>query len=584
MAVDTYRRAMSQRLWSRPVGADATAEVRLESGAEAGAVRYRIAFPFLVGDDAADDLQVTGEGRVADHQLRSEGGLPVSDVVVSIPGEFDVERLLVRSREERLMLYLPSPALIELVEQAVDGDGAAAEALLDRFDTPVQVPLVCGSFLGVSGVVDLIAALARADRYAASVLHSYRYAIVRGALASRAGLHIEDLGELRALVEGLDGIEQIGALSVVEAIGDVVATVHDTRAETEALLEALDADYGRLDEESDGLLTACLLAQIVCTEGVEAAQAFEVPRKLPPRGHYDRRKRAVFQAEYGERGRAWRRLLNAARRQSADEIGYVLAYALYWTGEESRTDARLDELLLRGAERVAEHKRLVKLETKAQYRRLIAAGHRLRGAHCFGPAAANFAAARTLAAEYDALPEWEPILAEGLVRSRALSKAGDVGAAVDTLDRTIEALLASGPPTPVANRSVRHLTAQKAEIDAERYRSEAPRLARHLLEEARAHYAALGFERSRAKVERLLDSLPEAVTAGEPASPEAPAPLPTEPAATAGDAVEAAGDGAGPELEGASADDEDWLEHVDYGDDEAARRAYEETFDDAYAG
>ncbi|MDZ7701525.1 MAG: hypothetical protein U5J98_05355 [Halobacteriales archaeon] len=571
---------MTSRAWARPVDGDGTAQVSVESTDESGPIRYRIEFPFMVGDTSTADVQVTGVGSLVDHELRSEDGLPVSDLIVSIPAEATVERLLVRSREEPVVVHLPSGPVLEACDRALDGDEDAAGMLLDRFASPVELPFVCGSFLALDETVELVRALARADRYARSLLHSYRYAIVRGAVVSKAGLHVRTYRELVALADGLDGVEEIGAVSVVEALGDVMATVAGSPGETEALLDALGADFESVDDESDGLLTACFLAQLACVDGVEAAQRFEVPRRLPPRGNYDRRKRAVFHADYGERGRAWRRLLNAARRQSEDEIGYVLAYALYWTGEESRTDSRMDELLLRGAETVAAHKRLDKIAAKARYNRLMAAGHRLRAAHCWGPSATAFADARELAEQRSYLAEWEPILAEGIVRSRQLSTRGDHGAAVQSLDRTIEALLAAGPPTAVANRSVRHLKAQKSEIDAQRYRSEAPAIAQHLLEEARAHYDALDFERSRAKIDRQLGRLPpEAAEEAAPGPADDEPPLAEAPAPAAADGGPA--DSGAAAVEPSEADD-DWLESIEYPDEDEPRGGYDDRFEDPY--
>lgn len=42
--------------WGRPVGAEADARVSLESAETADVTRYRIAFPFLVGDDIANGI------------------------------------------------------------------------------------------------------------------------------------------------------------------------------------------------------------------------------------------------------------------------------------------------------------------------------------------------------------------------------------------------------------------------------------------------------------------------------------------------------------------------------------------------
>jgi hypothetical protein len=262
----------------------------------------------------------------------------------------------------------------------------------------------------------------------------------------------------------------------------------------------------------------------------------------------------------------------------------VLAYTLYWTGEESRSDSRMGELLLRGAERVAAHTGQRKIERKARYKRLLVAGHRLRGTHCWEPSVANFEAAWELAVTYPFLPEWEPILAQGLVRSRGLSVAGDHEGAVEVLDRTLEAYLLADPPKSVANESVRHLRAQKCEIESLRYRSEDPARARELLAEARAYYEAIGFDRSREKIERQLAAVPEAPTADTPPASEPEAPT----SASSVEAVDAEPPpdevvvaAAEPTAEPADLDD-DWLDSVEYPDEAELNAEYDEKFEDPY--
>ncbi|MFB6353583.1 MAG: hypothetical protein ABEJ92_05800 [Halobacteriales archaeon] len=570
---------MSARSWERPVGDGADARVTLEPDGSAGAARYRVAFPFLVGDQSAADVQVTGTGTLEAHHVRSDAGRPVSDIEVSLPDEADLERLIVRSRPERIVVHLPSPALLETADRARDGDAAALDALVERFPSPVQIPMVCGSFLGPDDTLDLTQELVRHDRHVQSTLHAYRYAIVRGALVSRAGLHVRTYGELLDLVGGLDAIPEIGSVGLVDALADVMATVHDTPAETERLLDELGVDAETLHERDEGRFTACLLAHIAVSSGVEAALAYEVPRNLPPRGHYDRRKRGVFRADYGDRGPAWRRLLNAARRRSDDEVAEVLAHTLYWTGEESRSDSRMAELLLRGAALVAEHAGRWKVERRARFGRLVAAGHRLRGTHCWGPSIANFEAARELAAEHAFLPAWKPVLARGLVRSRQLSVAGEHERAVGVLDRTLEAFLGADPPQSVANQSTRHLRAQKCEIEAKRHTDEAPGRAHACLEEARRLYDVIGYERSRERIERQLASLEAAHAVEASAAPgsEPPAGVPgveTERPPPAVAEADAPADGAVPDELG-----EDWLERLDYGDEDDRYEAYEGAYE-----
>jgi len=581
----SMRKDMAAHAWVRPLGQDSVARVTLDATQGSRERRYRVEFPFVVGGSSAEDVLVTGAGNLDHHHLRARSGLPTSELVVSVPAAADLERLVVRARGDRFVIHLPSTRLLDACHRVVEGDlDGSASAVIDAFRSPVQIPLVCGSFLELDEVLRLVEGVVRHDRYVQSMLHSYRYAIVRSALVSKAGLHVGTYRALVQLVNGLDAISEIGAVSLVHALGDVVGTVHGTPDDTLRLLDSLGLAFDALDAGNDGLFTTVFLAHLACTEGVEAAERYEVPTKLPPRGHYDRRKRGVFMAGYGDRGRAWRRLLNAARRESPVEVGKVLAHTLYWTGEEARDDSRTTELLLRGAAAVAAHASLYAIEHKARFKRHLAAGHRLRGTHCWGPSMANFEAARGLARDNPFLNEWEPVLSWGIVASRRRSVAGDHEGALRILDRTIEDLLATAPPTSVANRSVRHVEAQKCEIESLLYRTTDPARARALLEQSRRFYDAIGFERSCDKIDRMLARLPERPAVDEPtvapiAESERPPAVGDEAAWELAPEVTAAARQRGVPPEEL---DDDWLEHIEYPDERDPERTFDEPFEDPY--
>lgn len=511
---------MPPNAWTRPLADGAAVQVVRQPEDSTGAVsRYRLDFPAVVGD-----IVVTGDGRLAEHTLGSEDGRPVSTLDIAVPNALGVERVIADRDGERVVVHLPGGELLAAVDGAIDGDDAAAERALAAFDTPVQVPLVCGSFLDIDDAVALLAAVVRADRHAQSQLHSYRYAVVRAALADHTGLHVGSAAELEALVDGLDAIEAIGPVSTVDALADAMATIHGSVADTDRLLEALGYDAEALEDVGDGLLASCYLAQRVVRAGVDAAEDYELRQDLPSTGDYDRRKRAALRSDYGERGAAWRRLLVDARRQSPAEFRSVLANTLYWTAKESRSDSRLAELLHRAAETVAARTGDRRVEKGARYGRWLAAGHRLRGTHCYRPAAANFERAERLAADYEFLEEWRPILAGGLVRARLAATEGDHGRAVDVLDETIGAVLDADPPKWAATRSMHHLSAQKCETQAEHHGAGAPRLARNLLGEAETHYELIGFERSLDRVRRKRGQYAEAAAAEAAGGPTAERP------------------------------------------------------------
>jgi hypothetical protein len=485
---------MAGRSWECPLTEDSPIRVSLEpEDAGPNTVRYRIAFPFVVNESSAS---ITGTGGIDQHELRSDSGIPVSDVTVSTPSDTQLERLFVRSSSRRIVLYLPSGRLLDACRQAVDGDQEAAATVIETFGAPVRIPLVCGSFLGVQDTIRLLETIGRTDRHAQSLLHSYRYAIARSAVVASSGWTVDTYRELAALVGGLDDIEEIGAVSLIETLADIMATVHGSMADTEQLLESFEFEIRELRKDEAGLFTSCYLAQLVVAEGIRAAEDYEPSVDLPQATDYERRKRGVLRAEYGQRGSAWRSLLIAAQQQSTDEFEYVLANALYWTAEESRSDSRMAELLYRGAQIVADDIGLTKVEILSRSKRHIAAGHRLRSAHCFEPSMQRFDAAWSLAIEYRYLDTWRPILSKGLVQSHLLSQRGQQREAIRILDETMELVLDADPPTEAANESVHHLEAQKQETRARIHRPEDAQAARGALREAGRHYDTIGFDRS----------------------------------------------------------------------------------------
>jgi hypothetical protein len=521
---------MNPRTWVVPIAEDSTVEIATDADQSSPEwTVYRLRFPTIVNDSTTDDIVVSGDGALRRHEVRSDGGLPVSDMTVRVPNADGVERLTVGTQSGRLVIYLPGDDLLTACERAVAGEEAAAETVIAAFASPVRIPLVAGAFLDTADTVELVRAVTAADRHVASLLHSYRYPIVRSALVSPSGLSVRSWAELEALVDRFDEIADIGAVGVIDALADVMATVHGSIAETDRLLDRLGVDPTAGHRDPDGRLAACYLAHRVVCAGFEAAIGYETASELPATGNYDRSKRGAFRAEYGQRGQAWWSLLDAARGQSEDEFGFVLAKALYWTAEESRSDARLAELLFRGAETVAAEHNQVRVKVQSRYKRHLAAGHRLRSAHCFEAAIDQFERTCQLADDYRFLQPWEPLLARGLVQAHLLRDRGDHRGAVERLDATIEAVLESEPPTEAANHAVHHITAQKAETRALGDWAAEPALARASLEEARDHYAAIGYDRSRDRVERKLAELEEASTPSTadetPPAPNQPVPL-----------------------------------------------------------
>lgn len=451
------------------------------------------------------DIQVV-RPETARWQTTSRTANP-DQLTVTTPHETSYERVIITANDRRIVLVVPGGRLLELCTDAIQGDETAANQLVRIFETPVQIPVICGAFLSVEDTIKLLKTVAASNSYAASLLHSYRYEIVRSGLVGHSGLSIETKAELEAFVQGLNEIDAIGRVRVVDAVVDVMATVHETVSETEELLAALGYDRQAFERRHDGLFFACRLAKQSVADGVRAAEGDAMRRRWNIDGNYKRRKAAAESAAYENRDTAWRTLICAAGRESLDEFCYVLANALHWSGEVTRSDSRVAELLYTGAVSVASANELSQVEGRARFKRHIAAGHRLRSRHCFAPAVGRFTTAEQIAGRYSALPDWKPVYNKGVVRAHLLSEQGDHDAAIESLDQTIDEIVEYDLSPDQSNHCVHHLEGQKCEIKALQAESEQPRNAIEALEEAQTHYETIGFDRSSNRVERKLDKI-----------------------------------------------------------------------------
>ncbi|WP_152042688.1 hypothetical protein [Salinigranum salinum] len=469
------------------------------------ATTYDVRFPATVGE--MDDATVVTPGDAVVGPVERSRGEPTGalELTVTVPDDAGVERVVVSWSEGRAVVYVPSARIRERCEAAIDGDESAAAAVLAAFETPVQVPLICGAFLDLPEVVALVDAVTAADGHASSVIHSFRYPILRAALVCPTGLSVSSDAELEALVAGFDAIDAIGSVGLVDALSETMATAFGSATQTAALVASLGYDLADLERRDDGQFFACHLAHLVTTDGVRAARGHTMRRRWQLDGNYERRKFEARTAAYPDRGREWRALLCASARESTDEFVYVLANALYWTGYAVRSDSRMAELLYDGASTVVTAIDLPELRARAQFESHIAAGHRLRSCHQFVAAARRFRDAKWLATRHEFLPTWEPRYNEVVVHAHDLTADGDHEAASRAIDDGIGDLLAYDIHPEAANRAIHHLKGQQLEAEAESVGISDPSRIRGLLRDARDHYAVIDFDRSRDRVERKLE-------------------------------------------------------------------------------
>lgn len=402
------------------------------------------------------------------------------------------------------LVRLPGPAFDQRLTAALDGDEAAARGILDEFAGAVPAVFACGPFLDADGVGALVGALAATGGRAADALHAARYDLVRAAATTDAGPAVDSADEFEALVAGLDAVDAIGDLEVVDALGDVVAAAHDSPGETQALLAALGYDPGALVDRGDGRFLAYYLAHVARTAGVHDARQ-QAARRAAATDHpdFEAAEAAAERADYWDRGAAWREAVLPAAAESVDAFAYVLANALYWTGEVARSDARADELCYEGAAAAAAPIDLEWVVGHADFERHRAAAHRHRSARNHALALSRFEAARETAGEYDFLDPWEPTYSHAVVRSNRLSAAGNHEEAVAVLDDALDELRAQGVPDDRFAEMRDHLLGQRHERRAKLAACDDDRLAR--LEAALDRYESVGFERSVDRIRSKLD-------------------------------------------------------------------------------
>lgn len=490
-----------------------------ETRATYSRANYRVEVSALTLESGEWSVITPGSARVTTSLQQQKSATGVVETI-SVPDESSIERVIVEWNGGRGVLYLPSATFLDACEDAIHGDRSAAQSVIDAVETPVQIPLLCGAFLELDDVVQLVDTVTDADRHTASMIHSYRYPILRSALVNATGLSVTSASDFEELVGGFDSIGSIGSVSVIDSVADAMLTIHESVTETKDLLAALGYDPDTFEQREDGRFFACVLAHAVMTDGVSAARGYVMQRRQHLEGNYERKKIEARNAPHHERGKKWRRLICAAARQSEGEFIYVLANALYWTGHSVRSDSRVQELLYRAASVVVERIDLPELAGWAKFEWHVATGHRLRSRNQFAAAENRFTEARQVAQRYSHLPEWQAQYNEVVVRAHKQKDADNQETALKTIDDGIETLLQYDLRPEAATRVVHHLKGQHCEIAAETARSSDLVEARSLLTEAQDHYDAIDFTRSRNRAKRKRKHMPRSCREPPDSSPD----------------------------------------------------------------
>jgi hypothetical protein len=492
--------------WQRPFADNSVTVTRVAGDHELADEERQRRYTLDVHGEAADcDVSVTAP---ADCRYAAEDGHWVTVYegagLARVRLAADGSSTAIHPDGSSTAIHLLGPAFDDRLGDAIGGDHEAARELLSECGGPVAAALACGVFVDVEGFVTLVDALAAATGGASDALHAARYDLVRIAATTAAGPPVETAEDFEALATGLDGVDAIGDVDVLDALGDVAAVAHDSAGETRDFLAALGYDISELADRNDGRFFAYYLAQVARTAGVHDAKQ-QAARRAGATGHpdFETAKAAAERADYWGRGEAWRTAVLPAADQSVPAFAYVLANALYWTGDVGRTHSRADELCYEGAEAAAATIDLDWVVGHATYERHRAAAHRHRSARNHGLAVRNFEAARETAGAYSFLDPWEPTYSSAVVRSNRLSAARDHEAAVAVLDDALDELRDMAVPDDRFAEMRDHLVGQRHERRAKLAGSEDDSLAH--LEAALDHYESLGFDRSIDRVAGKLE-------------------------------------------------------------------------------
>lgn len=468
---------------------------RVESAEEEG--EYQLSLQVEPGKDL--EIIPTGNARLASTS-RGRQDVEMIHVVISASSTSHIDRVIFKIDGQRDAIYLPSPNVLDRCDAAVSGDFEAASKLLDGSKSAVSLCILCGTFLEVREYIQFIETVAGSRRFAASQLHSYRYALVRAALMPSPAFSLDSAADVEVLVDGLDAIDEIGTVSLPEAIGDVMATVHTQCEETDELLERVELDRQELEQRRDGFSLVSFLAQRVTTSGFEAAEAYAMKRTWRLDGSFEARLTKAKNAEYTNRAALWRSLVCAAAREGREEFSYVLSNAFYWSSHDNRSNSRVQELLYEAAIQIAREIEYSTFEIKATFQKHLSIGHRLRSSHNFGPAVMQFEQATRLANDHEFLPGWSSHYGKAVCESHYLADGGDEDAAISVLDEAIEESFQFEVDPERLNEIVHHLKAQKHETIGDTT-DDVSQAAQHY-RTACTHFDHVGFTRSKHRCER----------------------------------------------------------------------------------
>lgn len=419
------------------------------------------------------------------------------------------------------VILLPSTPVIAAFEAALTG--APRESLdiiteyyRDKSDHRGQLSTFrreCHLLLEFEHYLETVVALSRESSTFDSVEYRNRYDHFSGAIRPDTPNSVESLDELKDRVERYNESPELSNVKVPDILTQYLADNQNREARDR--IRRLGYEPEKYDPEYETPLPAGWIAHLYLTDGFRDSEAFARDRPLVS-GSYVRQKRLAGDAEYGQRGAAWGKLIANAARESLEEYREVSANMLHWTATESRTDAAFHPMLHLVAKLLVEDSKYTRLHQRAAVAEQISLGHVNRRDHAWQESLSAFEQAHKLATEdagfgYTRLvrKELEAVESIGIAADQLHRANGDIDEAIAALDEAI---------TEIRSLDIVYERAREDALTllrAKRYESIGKRestngntnRARSALEDAKHEYEKVDKVRSIDRVESRLDQL-----------------------------------------------------------------------------
>lgn len=301
-------------------------------------------------------------------------------------------------------LYLPSAPVVHAIDAALTGaPDEAVDTIVkyyhgesSRFGKLAAFRNDCRWIVAYQRYVKLVAALSDYSPPFETVEYRNRYDHFAQMIRSNGPHSVESIADLEARVDLYNASPQLSNITVSNVVTLFLADNQDPGARDHVRRLGLEPES--YDAEYETPLPAGWIGHIFLTEGFRDSEYFARDRPRL-RGSYERQKQIAKEAELGNRGIEWGKLVADAARRALREYRYVGSNMLHWTGDEARTDAAFPPMLHRAAKEMVEETDNTRLHQLAAVGEQISLGHVNRRDRDWESSQAAFERAHELARE-----------------------------------------------------------------------------------------------------------------------------------------------------------------------------------------